>query len=86
MTVAVEMQEMVARLQNPLECMNLIFMHEYSKILTHTSKHSQDTEHLPPTRKQEIDKLLKRLQLAQEAFQNRKCPDEITISWSEQVI
>lgn len=76
---------MLHRLQDPEKCMDLIFIQEYSLILTHASKQCQDTSHLPHTRKMEIDLLTQRLVKARDAFGAGNLPDATSISWTEQV-
>ena len=82
---AVAMQQYAYHLQDPEKCLDLLFMYEYSQILTHAFQQSQDTGHLPPTRKIEIDLLIAQLEEAKQAYIYLKLPENTLISWTEKV-
>ena len=76
---SVNMQQWIWRLQSPTKLMELLFMYDFSIILSYTSKQCQDPSHLPPTRKIEITKLIKRLKAARDSFRNNQCPAVVTL-------
>ena len=79
------MQHMVSRLQDPCACVQLMFMHEYSILLSHCSKHAQCPQHLPPTRKKSVIRFKDCVKKAQEAFEQGSLPAIQEIKWSEKV-
>ena len=75
---AVAMQTEASILKDPEFVLNLVFMYEYSQLLTYSSTQVQDSHHLPVTRKKEIDALL---QAAHESFAKEEYPEIVKLSW-----
>ena len=74
------MQQWVWRLQSPSFLVDLLFMYEFSQIVTYTSKQCQDSHHLPPTRKREVQQLIERMKAARDSFGANETPAVVVLS------
>ena len=74
-----------ATLQNPEECLDILFLYEYCNVLTHTSKQAQDTTIPHSCHPQGNVELTfdKRLKAAHQLFELLTYPEEAVLTWTE---
>ena len=83
---AVEVQQWMQRIQDPEKVLDLLFMEQLSLLVTHSQQHCQENDHLPMTRKNEIQQLIKRLENASRSLGGHQLPEPDKIVWVEKVI